>query len=158
MNDGSQNLIAIGARNRMARAVELVEAFLSGLLPFDPARDYTPKELEPYDALSDRFVRATEASLKFFRSYERVMFAENSDTLRDLLSRMHKLSLISSVQLWIAMRDIRNRIVHDYLPEKLKEMNDMVMGEMSTELSSAKNHVLALDLVKNGDYSSYAPD
>ena len=59
----SQNLIADSARNRMARAVELVEASLSGLLPFDPAKTYTPKELEPYDALSDRFVRATEAKL-----------------------------------------------------------------------------------------------
>ena len=149
INVMSQNLIADSARNRMARAVELVEASLTGLLPFDPARTYTPKELEPYDALSDRFVRATEASLKFFRSYERAMFAENSDTLRDLLSRMHKLSLVSSVQQWIAMRDIRNRIVHDYLPEKLKELNDMIMGEMGAELTSAKDHVLKLDLANN---------
>ena len=147
----SQNLIADSATNRMARAVELVEASLTGLPPFDPAKTYTPKELEPYDALSDRFVRATEASLKFFRSYERAMFAENSDTLRDLLSRMHKLSLVSSVQLWIAMRDIMNRIVHDYLPEKLKELNDMIMGEMGAELSSAKINVLALDLAESGD-------
>ena len=147
----SQHLIADSARKRMARGVELVEASLTGLLPFDPARTYTPKELEPYDALSDRFVRATEASLKFFRSYERDMFAENSDTLRDLLSRMHKLSLVSSVQLWIAMRDIRNRIVHDYLPEKLKELNDMIMGEMEAELSSAKIDVLKLVLAESGD-------
>jgi hypothetical protein len=147
----SQNLIAESARNRMARAVELVEASLTGLPPFDPAKTYTPKELEPYDALSDRFVRATEASLKFFRSYERAMFAENSDTLRDLLSRMHKLSLVSSVQLWIAMRDIRNRLVHDYLPEKLKELNDMIMGEMGAELSSVKIKVLKLDLAENRD-------
>jgi hypothetical protein len=147
----SQKLIADSARNRMARAVELVEASLTGLLPFDPAKTYTPKELEPYDALSDRFVRATEASLKFFRSYERAMFAENSDTLRDLLSRMHKLSLVSSVQLWIAMRDIRNRIVHDYLPEKLKEFNDMILGEMGAGLSSARINVLKLDLAESGD-------
>ena len=147
----SQKLIADSARNRMARAVELVEASLTGLLPFDPPRTYTPKELEPYDALSDRFVRATEASLKFFRSYERAMFAENSDTLRDLLSRMHKLTLVSSVQLWISMRDIRNRIVHDYLPEKLKELNDMIMGEMGAELSSARINVLKLDLAESGD-------
>jgi uncharacterized protein with HEPN domain len=64
---------------------------------------------------------------------------------------MHKLSLVSSVQLWVAMRDIRNRIVHDYLPEKLKELNDMIMGEMGAELSSAKNHVLKLDLAKTGN-------
>ena len=49
------------------------------------------------------------------------------------------------------MRDIRNRIVHDYLPEKLKELNDMIMGEMAAELSSAKINVLTLDLAESGD-------
>lgn len=49
------------------------------------------------------------------------------------------------------MRDIGNRIVHDYLPEKLKELNDMIMGEMGAELSSAKISVLKLDLAENRD-------
>lgn len=42
--------------------------------------------------------------------------------------------------------------VDDYLPEKLKELKDMIMGDMRAELSSAKHSALKLELAKNGDY------
>jgi hypothetical protein len=72
--------------------------------------------------------------LKFFRTYEKIQFAEESDTLRDMLNRAEKVGLISSVELWFRMRDVRNRIVHDYLPEKVKEMYDDIMGDFGNEL------------------------
>lgn len=37
---------------------------------------YSLQEREPYDALSDRFLRAFESSLKFFRTWERVREAK----------------------------------------------------------------------------------
>lgn len=115
-------------------AIALVEASLAGLARYDAQRAYTPKEREPYDALSDRFVRAVEVSLRFFRTYERHLYAENSETLRDLLNRVDKLRLIDSVALWIEMRDVRNRIVHDYLPEQIQALYDLVMGRFGDEL------------------------
>jgi len=114
--------------------MELVQASLNKVAPYDPHCDYTADEREPYDALCDRFIRAVEVSLKFFRTYEKVQFAEESDTLRDMLNRIEKVGLISSVELWFRMRDVRNRIVHDYLPEKVKEMYDDIMGAFGSEL------------------------
>jgi len=73
-------------------------------------------------------------SIKFFRSYERLQFAENSDALRDLLNRMEKLEMISSVEVWFRMRDVRNRIVHDYLPHEIKVMYDDIMEPFGREL------------------------
>jgi len=87
-----QELLTQAAAQQLSRAIGLVEASLDGYASYDPHAIYTPKELEPYDALSDRFVRAVETSLKFFRSYERFLYATNSDTIRDLLNRMEKLS------------------------------------------------------------------
>jgi len=87
-----QKVLTQDSAQKLIRAIGLVEASLSGYEAFDPHAIYTPKELEPYDALSDRFVRAVETSLKFFRSYERFLYATNSDTIRDLLNRMEKLS------------------------------------------------------------------
>ena len=49
-----------------------------------------------------------------------------------------KLSLISSVMLWMQMRDVRNRIVHDYLPEVVEEIYRSIAGEFATELSNLK--------------------
>ena len=43
--------------------------------------------------------RHIEVSLKFFRTYERYLFVESSDTIRDLLNRMATVDLITSTQL-----------------------------------------------------------
>ncbi len=85
------------ASEKALDAIKLVEASLSYIKPYDVERMYTPKEREPYDALNDRFTRAVEVSIRFFRSYELYMYGENSETFRDLLNRMEKLDFIDSV-------------------------------------------------------------
>ncbi len=131
-------VVAEAARGKAIRSISLFAASVRRYRPFDPKRRYTPKQLEPYDAMADRYIRAVEASIRFFRAYERYQFGETSDTLRDLLSRMEKLGLVSSVQLWIEMRDQRNRIVHEYLPEKIKQIYQELVGKMSKELLAVK--------------------
>jgi len=132
-------------------AINLVEASLNKIKPYDPTRLYTPDEMEPYDALSDRFVRGVESAIKFFRTYERAQFAEVSETIRDLFNRMEKLNMISSVELWLFMRDIRNRIVHDYLPEQLKEIYDLLTGPYGEELLTLKKKLQELQNKMNNN-------
>ena len=122
-------------------AIALVAASLDTVSPFDPTRPYSPKEREPYDALCDRFLRAVEVCLKYFRTYERFTEAEVSETIRDLLLRMEKQGMVSSMKLWIDMRDVRNRIFHDYLPEQLSELYGLIMGEMGQELLRVKQRI-----------------
>ena len=137
---------ALDEREAVSATMVLVKASLDKLQPFDAAREYTPEEYEPYDALSSRFVRAVEMFLKFFRSYELLQFAENSDTLRDQLNRMEKLGVVSNVQVWFEMRAVRNRIVHSCLPEKIKEMFDQIQGEFADELFATLQRVESLDI------------
>ena len=146
MSAHEQITITENARAKWLAAIELVEASLRKLAPYDANRVYLADEAEPYDALSDRFVRAVEVGLKFFRSYERLQFAEESDTLRDQLNRMEKLRIISSVELWFQMRDVRNRIVHDYLPQDIKQIYDDMMGPLGAELSACAATVRPLVL------------
>ena len=136
-----QKLLTQAAAQKLARAISLVEASLDGYAPYDPHAIYTPKELEPYDALSDRFVRAVETALKFFRSYERYLYATNSDTIRDLLNRMEKLDLITSTDLWMAMRDVRNRVVHDTMPEQIANLYEEMVETFGTELQKLKAYL-----------------
>ena len=131
--------LASAARDKAINSIALFAASVKRYRPFDPRRRYTPKQLEPYDALADRYIRAVETSIRFFKVYERYQFGEPSDTLRDLLNRMAKLRLVSSVPLWIDMRDQRNRIVHEYLPQKIKDIYAEVVGRMGTELFKVKN-------------------
>jgi hypothetical protein len=134
MNSQDQHLVTLASLDKFRNAVELVKASLGKLSPYDAEHEYTADECEPYDALCDRFVRAVEVGLKFFRSFERYQFGEDSETLRDLLNRMEKLEMISSVEQWFKMRDIRNRIVHDYIPAQIKQIYDDIMDIFGPEL------------------------
>ena len=147
----TQELITISkqAREKALAAVRLVSASIEKLGPYDASRTYTPEEREPYDALSDRFVRAVEVCIKFFRSYERLQFAENSNTLRDQLNRMEKLGVITSTELWFRMRDVRNRIVHVYLPAEIKELYDDLLGPLGAELQQTAAVIENLSLANS---------
>lgn len=137
--------LAAGNRDKARRAIDRVTASLVASLAdsqaFDPRINYTPKALEPYDALADRFVRAVECCLRYFRSHELAEFAEQSDTPRNLLNRMEKLRLVGSASLWLEMRNIRNRIVHDYLPEQTAQMFDLIAKTYGPELLEAGKQI-----------------
>ena len=140
MSGDAQSLTEI-ARIRALKACELVDVSVKKLSPYDPEHVTTPEQQEPYDALSDRLMRAVETCLKFFRSYENYTEGENSDTVRDLLNRMEKLRLISDTHRWMEMRDVRNRIVHDYIPEQVKKLYDLMMGEFAVELQNTASRI-----------------
>ena len=121
-------------RGKVVKSIALVDASLQGYAVFDAAREYSPKELEPYDAFADRFVRAVECSLRYMRSLEMAQFAEQSESTRSLLDRMEKLGVVSSAGLWMQMRNIRNRIVHDYLPLQVADMFELLARKFAPEL------------------------
>lgn len=122
------------SRDRLRAALTLLFASVDTYPGFDPHKDYTPKQREPFDALSDRYLRAFESSLKFFRTWEYVREAAPSETFRDLLSRMEKLGFISDMATWLKMRDVRNRIAHEYLPGELALIYEAIVGMCAPEL------------------------
>lgn len=125
--------LLIDSQAKLRAAFELVFASTATSKPFVAGRIYSPQEREPYDALSDRFLRTFESSLKFFRTWERAREANVSETYRDLLLRMEKLGLISGLAEWIALRDLRNRVVHDYVPDELAAFYAAIFGEIVPE-------------------------
>jgi hypothetical protein len=119
---------------KVKQSINLLRASIEKYKPFDPEHPYTPEELEPYDALSDRFMRSIETSIRYFRSLRLHDEGIDAETLRDLLLYMQKRDLVSDPDLWIEMRDLRNRIVHDYIPEKQKEIYNDIVSRFAGEL------------------------
>jgi len=134
--------LLVESASKLRAALGLLFASEETYQAFEPDRPYSPKEREPYDALSDRFLRAFESSLKFFRTWERVQEAALSETFRDMLLRMEKLRLISSHECWIALRDLRNRVVHDYLPVELASLYGLIIEEAVPEMRRLQAAVL----------------
>jgi len=58
---------------------------------------------------------------------------------------MEKLELISNIDIWLDMRDIRNKIVDDYLPEKIAEIYQLVRGEFYDELILLESKIRLLE-------------
>lgn len=134
MTSSEYDALLAAAANRFGNAADLLGASLKRYRPFDPARTYTPEELEPYDAMCDRYLRAVEMAIRYFRTLERSRLALNSESYRDLLGNVAKWGLVSDVDLWFRMRDLRNRIAHDYLPEHLRRIYEAISGEFGLEL------------------------
>ncbi|MDM8566718.1 nucleotidyltransferase substrate binding protein [Candidatus Halobeggiatoa sp. HSG11] len=139
-------ILLANSEDKVDRCFTLVQASLQDLEPYDIAKNYSPKELEPYDALSDRFIRCVEIFIKYFKTYEYYKFSLTSDTLRDRLNLMEKLGLITSTPLWMEMRDTRNRIVHDYLPEQTKDIYERIMSKYFAELKYSKSKIDNLEI------------
>ncbi|RME35689.1 MAG: hypothetical protein D6786_01210 [Gammaproteobacteria bacterium] len=132
----SLQALATDALRKATATLDLLRHSVSRYRPYDAKREYTPDELEPYDAMCDRFIRAVEMSVRLMRTIERLAFGDASVTFRDLLHRMEKLELVSSTGLWIDMRDVRNRVVHDYLPEQVAALYADIAGPYASELFS----------------------
>lgn len=73
-------------------------------------------------------------AVRYFRTLERSKLALNSESFRDLLGNVAKWGVISDIDLWFRMRDLRNRIAHDYLPDELAEIYGLIFGAYGPEL------------------------
>ena len=79
------------AKDKAYKTLIIVEASVRKLTPYESNKAYSPDELEPYDALSDRFIRCVEMFIKFFKTYDIYQSVTKSDTYRDLLNLMENL-------------------------------------------------------------------
>jgi hypothetical protein len=98
-------LLLTDSQAKLRAALELVFASAAAYQPFVPGRIYSPQVRE----------------------------ADVSETFRDLLLRMEKIGLISGLPTWITLRDLRNRVVHDYLPDELAALDASIVGEAVPE-------------------------
>ena len=84
--------------------------------------------------MCDRYLRAVEMAIRYFRTVERSRLALNSESFRDLLGNVAKWGLIADVDLWFRMRDLHNRIADDYLPEHLQRIYEAISSDYGPEL------------------------
>ena len=119
----AKKILLLESINKALNSIKALLHSADKILPFKPDKTYSLDELEPYDALTSRFERAVEVCInKLFRSIQYYETGAKEGTIRDTLNLMIKLDIIEDTEQWMNMRDIRNRITHDYLPEKLAQI------------------------------------
>ena len=89
--------------------------------------EFSFEELESIDSLTSKFSRTSDIYLqKVLRSIW-MLLREDTVPLIDLLNRAEKLMIIVSAEELLQMRDIRNQIAHEYLPEAVPELASEVV-------------------------------
>ncbi len=141
MNNKNFEILLSESKIKIDKAFALVEASLSKIEKYKLDGAYSYEELEPYDALTGRFIRCVEMFAKYFKTYDLYKSIVQASTYRDLINVMEKSGLVANTPVWMDMRDVRNRIVHDYLPEQTKDMFDSIMGEFYDQLKFSKNKI-----------------
>lgn len=104
-------------------------------LPFQ-VKQLNEDQLESWESLIARFSRVTDIFLnKFLRSIVISEEAGFRGTLRDLLNWSAKHHIISDVDRWMAIRELRNRAAHEYLEDRLEDLFVSVRSELEFVLS-----------------------
>lgn len=88
---------------------------------------YSFEEQESFDSLSSKFNRASDLfTQKLIRTCWMLMH-ESFAPFIDLMNLCEKMRIIADANQMIAIRDMRNQIAHEYIPEALFELVPEVM-------------------------------
>ena len=102
-----------------------------------------PELAERLEAFVSRFGRMqdTMASKLFPRLLQAQ--AEQTDTLLETLNRLEKLGLLESVDQWLEARNLRNRLVHEYVEDMAKFKQDLKLARDYCAMLSRTNQRIA---------------
>ena len=84
--------------------------------------EYTFEELESFDSLTSKFARTSDIFLQKIMRTIWALLHETQMPLIDVLNKAEKLEIIASSDQLIEIRDIRNQIAHEYLPEAIQDL------------------------------------
>jgi len=95
---------------------------------------YTFEEQESFDSLTSKFSRASDIfTQKVIRTLW-ILLHEPFMPFIDLMNKCEKMSIVQSADQMFEIRDLRNQIAHEYLPDALQELVPEVI-EISAHLN-----------------------
>jgi len=128
-------------KEKFTKSFQLFENIILKNPKFDSNIDYTSEELEIFDALTSRFVRIYETSIQLFKTFDSLQSLNVAESFGDLIANCNKLNLITNEDLWFDMRLIRNKISHDYLPNQMQEMINLIINDFYQEFKNLNTKI-----------------
>ena len=103
---------------------------------------YAEEEFDAIETLTSRYARTSDIIIqKIFRSIDKVEF-EDSGTMIDVINRAHKRGLFDSVDEIRTIKDLRNKIAHEYAKEDIESIFAQVVN-FTPEIFDIAARVLA---------------
>jgi hypothetical protein len=85
-------------------------------------QEYSFEEMESFDSLTSKFGRTSDIYTQKVLRTIWLLLHEPFVPFIDLLNKAEKLNIIHSADQLIAIRDMRNQIAHEYIPEAITEL------------------------------------
>ena len=104
-------------------------------------KEYTFEEMESFDSLRSKFGRTSDLYTQKVLRTIWMLLHEPFVPFIDLLNKAEKIHLIWSADQLIEIRDLRNQITHEYIPEALTDLIPEIIDNCT-------------HLVKNIEYTS----
>lgn len=107
-------------------------------------QEYTFEELESFDSLTSKFNRTSDLfTQKIIRTIW-MLLHEPFVPFIDSMNTAEKIKILSSADQMIGIRDLRNQIAHEYIPEVIRDLIPEVI-ELCSQLS--KNMICCRDFL-----------
>lgn len=90
--------------------------------------EYAEEEFDAIETLTSRYARTSDIIIqKVFRTIDKVEF-EDSGTMIDVINRAHKRGLFDSLDEIRTIKDLRNKIAHEYAKEDIESVFAQVLA------------------------------
>lgn len=84
--------------------------------------EYSFEDMESFDSLTSKFGRTSDLFTKKTLRTIWLLLHESFAPFIDLLNKAEKMNLIQSADQLIEIRDLRNQITHEYIPEAITDL------------------------------------
>ncbi len=129
-------------KNKLLKAIVHLEYSYNKViaLPVDP-EELDEETLETWESFSARFARVADLYLtKYIRAFVLLQDPGFTGSFRDFINQAEKLHCLDDVELWMAIRELRNISAHEYTDKDLAAFFNRLRQEAPL-LIAIKNRV-----------------
>lgn len=90
-------------------------------------KEYSFEEMETFDSFTSKFGRTSDLYTQKILRTIWMLLHEAFLPFIDMLNKAEKLSIIQSADTLLEIRDLRNQITHEYIPEAITDLIPEVM-------------------------------
>lgn len=122
MKESDQNKLLVENWDMLLKSLESLKMAAAKCTKIGQKEKYSFEEEESFDSMTARFARATDIyTQKVLRSVWALM-RESYLPFIDFVNKAEKDGIIESAEEMLSIRELRNTIAHEYLPEALHEL------------------------------------
>ncbi len=100
---------------------------------------YSNEELDKFEALTSRFARLSDILIQRVLRLIETLELESPGTVRDRLNRAEKWGIIDNAEDFFSIRELRNSIAHEYLPEAINQIYREVLKYTPNLFKTSEN-------------------